>query len=302
MNKKETLRLLDKYTDAFKARAEAEDKLSKVDQEFKIDASMFAVPYTKCLVPFITAFMVFALAIRIAIRGNLKYNNELPITIGIFAGAAIIAVVISKLIHVYVQKSVHKQQAAYEHKMQIDKTNKSAGYQNTINEMNYKIAEVESVLPVSLHGLEASKTAKNKLLRGQAGTLEEVSGGYTEDDWEEAYKPDPKMYSIPDGEIFGGFAITEATRTVLPKDPAVKYAGGKYAASDWRIVFVSLTKDTVMGDSDFYRTLPKLEKFILDSKDDSILIGGLNYKALEKMIENPNVDEDDEDEDNDYLL
>ena len=93
MNKKETLRLLDKYTDAFKARAEAEDKLSKVDQEFKIDASMFAVPYTKFLVPFITVFMVIALAIRIAIRGNLKYNNELPITIGIFASAAIITVV-----------------------------------------------------------------------------------------------------------------------------------------------------------------------------------------------------------------
>ena len=306
MNKKETLRLLDKYTDALKFKAEAEDNLSKVDREFKVDTSSFDVPYTKILAPFIAAFMVFALAIRVGFSGVIKASNEIPITLGIFAGAAVIAVVISKIIHIFVQKKARKKREAYESHMQIGKDNRAAGYQNTINNMSYKIAEVESILPMSLHGLEAAKTAKNKLLRGQAETLEEVSGGYTEADWEEAYKPEPKMFSMPDGSVFGGFAISEATRTVFPKDPNVKYANSDHPTSDWRVVFVSLTHNTVLGDSDFYSTLPKLEKFILDSNEDSILLGGLNYKALEKMVENPREDEDedisDDEEENDYLL
>ena len=304
MNKKETLRLLDKYTDALKFKAEAEDNLSKVDREFKTDPSSFDVPYTKILAPFMTAFMVIALAIRVAFRGDLNYHNELPITIGIFAGAAAIAALISKMIHIFVQKKARKNREAYERRMQIGKSDRAAGYQNTINKMSYKIAEVESILPMSLHGLEAAKTAKNKILRGQAETLEEVSGGYTEADWEDAYKPEPKMFSMPDGEVFGGFAISEATRTVFPKDPATKFAGSE--CSDWRVVFVSLTQNTVLGDSDFYRTLPKLEKFILDSNEDSILLGGQNYKALENMVENPREVEDedlsDDEEENDYLL
>ncbi len=306
MNKKETLRLLDKYTDALKFKAEAEDNLSKVDREFKVDTSSFDVPYTKILTPFITAFMVFALAFRVGFSGFIKASSEIPITLGIFAGAAVIAVVISKMIHIYIQKKVRKNREAYERQMQIGKDGRAAGYQNTINKMSYKIAEVESILPMSLHGLEAAKTAKNKILRGQAETLEEVSGGYTEADWEEAYKPEPKMFSMPDGEVFGGFALTEATRTVFPKDPNVKYANSDCPTSDWRVVFVSLTQNNVLGDSDFYRTLPKLEKFILDSNEESILLGGLNYKALEKMVENPRVDEDedlsDDEEENDYLL
>ena len=275
MNKKETLRLLDKYTDALKFKAEAEDNLSKVDREFKVDTSSFDVPYTKILTPFIAAFMVFALAIRVGFTSDIKASNEIPITLGIFAGAAVIAVVISKIIHIFVQKKARKNREAYERHMQIGKDDRAAGYQNTINNMSYKIAEVESILPMSLHGLEAAKTAKNKLLRGQAETLEEVSGGYTKADWEESYKPEPKMFSMPDGSVFGGFAISEATRTVFPKDPNVKYANSDHPTSDWRVVFVSLTQNNVLGDSDFYSTLPKLEKFILDSNEDSILLGEL---------------------------
>ena len=90
MDKKESLKILDKYTHALKAKAEAEEGLGKVDSDFRINSSDYIVPFGKILAPFIGVFLVIALAIRVAIGSSLKYNNEDPITVGLFAGAAVI--------------------------------------------------------------------------------------------------------------------------------------------------------------------------------------------------------------------
>ena len=51
MDKKEALKLLERYTDALKAKAEAEDGLSRIDSAYKIDESAFDVPFVKILTP-----------------------------------------------------------------------------------------------------------------------------------------------------------------------------------------------------------------------------------------------------------
>ena len=44
-------------------------------------------------------------------------------------------------------------------------------------------------------------------LKAKAEAIEQATGGYTEADWEEAYTAAPKMFSMPDGRVFGGLAI-----------------------------------------------------------------------------------------------
>ena len=82
MDKKESLKLLDKYINALKTKAEAQENIRKVDSVFKVDPSGFDVPFVKILTPFLGVFAVIALAIRVAISSSLNYHNELPITAG----------------------------------------------------------------------------------------------------------------------------------------------------------------------------------------------------------------------------
>ena len=202
-----------------------------------------------------------------------------------FAGAAVIGLGVAKLVHVIAQNKARNNQKSIQEQLDWAKQNKTAEYNSTISKMSYKIAEVESVLPVSCRGIEEARKAKNKLLSGKAETLEQATGGYTEADWEEAYTAAPKMFSMPDGRIFGGLAITEATRTVLPNDPKSKYASEGDDISDWRLVAVSITKNDALGDCDYYNAFAKLEPCIIDSKEDFILIRGLTVKELERLIE-----------------
>ena len=48
---------------------------------------------------------------------------------------------------------------------------------------------------------------------------------------------------------------------------------------------MSLTNDSALGDCEYYKTLSKLETFVIDSNEDSILIKGLSLKELEKLLE-----------------
>ena len=285
MDKKESLKILDKYTHALKAKAEAEEGLGKVDSAFRINPSDYIVPFGKILAPFIGSFLVIALAFRIAVGSSLKYNNEVPVTVGLFAGAAVIGLGVAKIVHAIMQNKARKNLKSAQEISNQTKQNKTAEYKSVISKMSYKIAEAESVLPVSCRGIEAARNAKNKLLSGKAETLEQVTGGYTEADWEEAYTAAPKMFSMPDGRVFGGLAITEATRTVLPKDPKSKFASEGDDISDWRLVAVSITRNDALGDCDYYNAFAKLEPYIIDSKEDSILIRGLTVKELERLLE-----------------
>lgn len=104
-------------------------------------------------------------------------------------------------------------------------------------------------------------------------------------DWSNAYTVTPKFYGKPDGSPFGAIAITEGTETILPKAPQNEYAVDGKQVLDWKIVLVSTTKDSIIGDCDYFRVLKKLEKYSLDSNPNTVLIKGLSLEELESVKE-----------------
>lgn len=103
-------------------------------------------------------------------------------------------------------------------------------------------------------------------------------------DWSQAHAAEPKFYSGPDGVPFGAIALTEGTETILPTAPQTKYAVDGSPVADWRMVLVSTTKDSILGDCEYFSALKKLKPYILDSKDGSIFIKGLSLSQLESIV------------------
>lgn len=103
-------------------------------------------------------------------------------------------------------------------------------------------------------------------------------------DWNSAYMAIPQFYTKPDGSFFGAIALTEGTETILPKMPQNKYVIDGKQVTDWKMVLVSTTKDNIIGECDYFIALKKLEKYILDFNENSILIKGLSLHELEKSF------------------
>ena len=104
-------------------------------------------------------------------------------------------------------------------------------------------------------------------------------------DWSQAHAAEPKFYRGPDGAPFGAIALTEGTETILPMAPQGAYAVDGKPVSRWRMVLISTTKDTVLGDCEYSLALKKLAPYILDAKDDSVLVKGLSLSQLESISE-----------------
>ena len=104
-------------------------------------------------------------------------------------------------------------------------------------------------------------------------------------DWSQAHAAEPKFYRGPDGAPFGAIALTEGTETILPTAPQTKYAVDGSPVSRWRMVLISTTKDAVLGDCEYSLALKKLAPYILDAKDDSVLVKGLSLSQLESIPE-----------------
>ena len=93
--------------------------------------------------------------------------------------------------------------------------------------------------------------------------------------WSNAYTATPKFYGKPDGTPFGAIALTEGNETILPKAPQKEYAVDGKMVSDWKLVLVSTTKDSIIGDCDYLPALEKMGKYILDSNANT-------FKQLKK--------------------
>ena len=104
-------------------------------------------------------------------------------------------------------------------------------------------------------------------------------------DWDDAYTATPRVYGKPDGAAFGAIALTEGTKTILPKAPQKRYAVDGEPIAEWRMVLVSTTKEDIVGDCDYFGALERLKQYVLDEREDSILVTGLSLDELEGVKE-----------------
>ena len=102
--------------------------------------------------------------------------------------------------------------------------------------------------------------------------------------WGEAYKASPNVYANKDGDRFGAIALTENTLTILPKDPKAVYTVGGEKIDDWKLVLVSTTKDTVLGNIDYYVVLDKMKNYVVESNDESLLIPCFTVGQMENLL------------------
>ena len=100
--------------------------------------------------------------------------------------------------------------------------------------------------------------------------------------WDNAYKANPQFYAKDDGKPFGAFALTEATETILPKAP--NYAVEGNTITEYKLMLVSTTKNSVIGDLDYFVALSKLDNYKLDENDESILLRELSLEELEGLL------------------
>lgn len=116
------------------------------------------------------------------------------------------------------------------------------------------------------------------------GLLDRLKGKKENINWNDAYTSTPKFYKSPTEEsAFGAISLTEGTKTILPKNPQNQYKVDNQKISDWRIVLISTTKNSIIGDADYFSTLTKLDKYIIDTKKDTILIRPLSFNELDSL-------------------
>ena len=287
MNRTESLDILNKYIDALKEKAETEERLRTKDSKYKgyvVDAKVQECPFSKVLIPFLIIPAPLTWIIHMIISSGLTYKTDLPVTLAVFAVCEVIGITIAKIIHISINRNRRKQNAALGRVFSGLSNSEEKECRGIISNCSRRIAEAESALPLSCHSSLAAKQARKKILDGKAQNIEEATEGYTKEDWEWAYKADPRFYNNSEKVPFGVLALTEATRTVLPKEPKDQFLFQGNTISKWRIVLVSLTNDDVFGDSDYFEILSKLDRYILDSDKDSILVRGLTLKEMERLI------------------
>lgn len=115
------------------------------------------------------------------------------------------------------------------------------------------------------------------------GLFDKLKGKKESVDWSDAYNATPKFYRKPDGSPFGAIALTEGTKTVLPKNPQLEYKVDGKSVAEWKLVLVSTSKDTVIGDDDYFVALKKVEQYSLDTNKNAILVKELSLVELESL-------------------
>lgn len=94
----------------------------------------------------------------------------------------------------------------------------------------------------------------------------------------------PKFYEKPDGSIFGAVPLIEGVKTALPKDPKSKYQVDQKPVTQWKLVFISTSKDQVLHAFDYAEGLAKIRSKVLEEQGDMILVKGLSLAEMEQLI------------------
>lgn len=103
--------------------------------------------------------------------------------------------------------------------------------------------------------------------------------------WNSAFKATPRFYSDEQGRIIGAFALIEGTDTILPIYPQKQFMVESKPVNIWKLVFVSTTEDAIVFEMNYFDIFRKLEKFISDKNDNTILLRPLTYEDMKSVIQ-----------------
>lgn len=115
------------------------------------------------------------------------------------------------------------------------------------------------------------------------GLFDKIKGKKESVDWGDAYNVTPKFYGKPDGSAFGAIALTEGTKTILPKEPQSEYKVDGKSILEWKLVLVSTSKNTIIGDNDYFVAMKRIEQYSLDTNKNTILVKELSLAELESL-------------------
>jgi len=102
--------------------------------------------------------------------------------------------------------------------------------------------------------------------------------------WENAFEASIKFCTKEGAPTLGVLTLTETVETILPKDPTGARAVNGQAADEWRLVLVSITKNTIIGMPPYAQAMERLKPYIQDERGGLVLTRGLTLAQLETLL------------------
>lgn len=118
------------------------------------------------------------------------------------------------------------------------------------------------------------------------GLFDKFKKNQEDNQWEKAevYVANPHFYADKEGNAFGSFALTEDLLTGLPLNPKGMYLCDGKKIDVWKLMLVSTTKDSCLGDMDYYISLEKLKKYSVGEKDGYMIVKPLTLEEQQDIL------------------
>ncbi|MGP1555304.1 MAG: DUF4241 domain-containing protein [Dialister pneumosintes] len=106
--------------------------------------------------------------------------------------------------------------------------------------------------------------------------------------WESCHKAQPNMYE-KDGKRYMFFTLKEGVDTVLCLQPAEVYSVDKPEEVEYRLLLLSTTEDTLIGNLPFYKSVRFLKDYVVEDKFPLVLLRGLTLEDMKIFVQNMEV-------------
>ena len=103
--------------------------------------------------------------------------------------------------------------------------------------------------------------------------------------WESCHKAQPNMYE-KDGKRYMFFTLKEGVDTVLCLQPAEVYSIDKPEEVEYRLLLLSTTEDTLIGNLPFYKSVRFLKDYVVEDKFPLVLLRGLTLEDMKLFVQN----------------
>ena len=100
----------------------------------------------------------------------------------------------------------------------------------------------------------------------------------------EPYIANVRFYTSNDGHKFGSFVITEDVLTSIPVNPRDTFKLNNEVVDEWKLLLFSITKDSSLVEIEYYEGLNRLQKYIVGTKDDNVIVKPLTLEEQEDIL------------------